>query len=276
MSRRPHRRCRRVRLEARLRLGLSRSCSATGACCGLRSGSIRLCWRGWRRPSIADDHGSGGRAGVPGAGRDRYAQGVRRAFAAGAGGAAGGSVLRASVRLSRPARRADQGAVLGRSGSLPVRQAAGAGPVHLAAGARGRGDAEPGAAVDAARGDRLEGTPAHRSSDMCRLMIQYVVPSRYANERGMPIEGALLADDAEALRALIAAQAAELAAARAGLVAKALEIETLKLQIARLRRQTFGRSSEKLGQVIGQLELSLEELEEDQAAGERPDEPAAV
>jgi transposase len=29
----------------------------------------------------------------------------------------------------------DQGAVLGRSGSLPVRQTAGAGPVHLAAGA---------------------------------------------------------------------------------------------------------------------------------------------
>src|SRR5512132_1431903 len=98
----------------------------------------------------------------------------------------------------------------------------------------------------------------------CALSVCY--------ERGMPIEGALLPDDPEALRALIAAQAAELAAARAGLVAKALEIETLKLQIARLRRQTFGRSSEKLGQ----LELSLEELEEDQAAGERPDEPAAV
>lgn len=92
----------------------------------------------------------------------------------------------------------------------------------------------------------------------------------------MPIEGAVLPDDPEALRALIAAQAAELAAARAGLVAKTLEIETLKLHIARLRRQSFGRSSEKLGRVISQLELSLEELEEDQAAGERPDEPAAA
>jgi transposase len=30
----------------------------------LRSGSIRLSWLGWRRPSIADDHGSGGCAGV--------------------------------------------------------------------------------------------------------------------------------------------------------------------------------------------------------------------
>ena len=92
----------------------------------------------------------------------------------------------------------------------------------------------------------------------------------------MPIEGAVLPDDPEALRALIAVQAAELAAARAGLIAKALEIETLKLQIARLRRQNFGRSSEKLGRVISQLELSLEELEEDQAAGERSDEPAAA
>ena len=77
-------------------------------------------------------------------------------------------------------KRGDLIKVLGRSGSLPVRQAAGARKVHLAAGARGRGDAEPGAAVDVARGDRLEGTPAHRSSDVCRLMIQYVVPSRYA------------------------------------------------------------------------------------------------
>ena len=76
----------------------------------------------------------------------------------------------------------------------------------------------------------------------------------------MPIEGAILPDDPEALRALIAAQAAELVAARAGLVAKALEIETLKLQIARLRRQAFGRSSEKLAHVIGQLELSLGEV----------------
>jgi transposase-like protein len=63
MSRRPPRRRPRVRLEAELRSGWSRSCSATGACCGLRSGSIRLSWHGWRRRWIADDHGSGGRVG---------------------------------------------------------------------------------------------------------------------------------------------------------------------------------------------------------------------
>ena len=44
-------------------------------------------------------------------------------------------------------------------------------------------------------------------------------------------------------------------------MAKALEIEKLKLQIARLRRQQFGRSSEKIAREIEQLELRLEELE---------------
>ncbi len=42
---------------------------------------------------------------------------------------------------------------------------------------------------------------------------------------------------------------------------KTLEIEKLKLQIARLRRAQFGRSSEKIARTIEQLELMLEELE---------------
>jgi len=41
-----------------------------------------------------------------------------------------------------------------------------------------------------------------------------------------------------------------------------LEIEHLKLQLATLRRQQFGRSSEKLDREIAQLELRLEDLEE--------------
>ena len=50
-------------------------------------------------------------------------------------------------------------------------------------------------------------------------------------------------------------------AAKAGLVAKTLEIEKLKLQIARPQRAQFGRSSEKIAREIYQLELRLEELE---------------
>ena len=72
-----------------------------------------------------------------------------------------------------------------------------------------------------------------------------------------------------------AASEAELSAAKAGLVAKALEIEKLKLQIARLRRAQFGRSSEKIERTIDQLELMLEELEADTAAvAATPDAPA--
>lgn len=48
---------------------------------------------------------------------------------------------------------------------------------------------------------------------------------------------------------------------RAILVTRELEIEKLKLQLARLRRMQFGRSSEKLSGKIEQLELRLEGLE---------------
>jgi transposase len=83
--------------------------------------------------------------------------------------------------------------------------------------------------------------------------------------------------DVDTLHSIIAAQAveqeardAELVATRAGLLAKALEIEKLKLQIARLRRAQFGRSSEKIARAIEQLELTLEELEAQAPAVEAP------
>ena len=50
---------------------------------------------------------------------------------------------------------------------------------------------------------------------------------------------ASLPDDVDTLRAIVAAQAAELAA-KDGLIG------SLRLQLARLRRQQFGRSSERL------------------------------
>jgi transposase len=67
-----------------------------------------------------------------------------------------------------------------------------------------------------------------------------------------------LAPDAEAQ---IAALRADLAAANAALAARDLLIETLRVQIARMRRMKFGASSEKLDHAIAQLELALEELE---------------
>jgi transposase len=63
--------------------------------------------------------------------------------------------------------------------------------------------------------------------------------------------------DADALRALIFAQQEELAS-------RNTEIENLKLLVLKLKRQQFGRKSEKLDHQIEQLELRLEDLEASQ------------
>src|ERR1700676_886770 len=60
--------------------------------------------------------------------------------------------------------------------------------------------------------------------------------------------------DFQALKSLILLQREQLAS-------RDVEIEHLKLLIAKLRRQHFGRSSEKRDRQIEQLELRLEELE---------------
>jgi len=81
-----------------------------------------------------------------------------------------------------------------------------------------------------------------------------------------------LPDDVAMLRALLAAQAQELAAARAGLVEQRFEIEALRARLAKLLRARFGRSSEKLREQVEQLELTLADIDERLAETE----PAAV
>lgn len=68
--------------------------------------------------------------------------------------------------------------------------------------------------------------------------------------------------------ARIAALQASLARANAGLGARDLLIDTLRGQIAKLRRMQFGASSEKLGREIAQLELTLEELKTESAVSD--------
>lgn len=63
-----------------------------------------------------------------------------------------------------------------------------------------------------------------------------------------------LPNDIESLQRLVREQHAELHS-------HALLIEKLKLELTRLKRWKFGRSSEQLDQRINQLELTLEELE---------------
>lgn len=77
--------------------------------------------------------------------------------------------------------------------------------------------------------------------------------------------------------ARIAELEAALAAAHVDISARDILIDTLRVQIARLKRMQFGKSSEKLDTQIAQLELALEELEgEAIVAAARRGDPVAV
>ena len=89
--------------------------------------------------------------------------------------------------------------------------------------------------------------------------------------------------DPEALKALIRAQQAEILRQNQALLSKDeqllsrdTEIEHLKLLIAKLRREQYGRSSEKLNCQIAQLELRLGELEASRAKDLETEEPAGI
>jgi transposase len=81
-----------------------------------------------------------------------------------------------------------------------------------------------------------------------------------------------LPNDIDALKALLLSQQRIVAGLTEQLNTRAVEIEHLKLQIAKLRRMQFGRKSEKLDHQIEQLELQLEDLQADEgeAAREMP------
>ena len=70
-----------------------------------------------------------------------------------------------------------------------------------------------------------------------------------------------LPDDIEQLKQLVVAGREALDLANERLRSRDLEIERLKLLLAKLRRLQYGRSSEQLDRQIAQLELTLEELE---------------
>jgi transposase len=90
----------------------------------------------------------------------------------------------------------------------------------------------------------------------------------------MPVHPDTLPDDIDALKALLRQRDDELQQLREtvstleqALSMRTLEMEWLKLQLAKLRRVQFGRKSEKLDRQIEQLETRLEDLlaEEDKS-----------
>jgi len=83
-----------------------------------------------------------------------------------------------------------------------------------------------------------------------------------------------LPTDVESLQKLLLAARDKVDNLSAQLRSRDVLIEQLKLQLARLKRLKFGRSSEQLDAQIAQLELSLEELEANAAADPAPKAPA--
>jgi transposase len=77
-----------------------------------------------------------------------------------------------------------------------------------------------------------------------------------------------LPDDPGALKAIILAQQSEIA--RLTATGKAFDalVQALKIRIAKLRKQKFGPSSEKIEREIEQLQLALEDLEVAAAAAD--------
>lgn len=93
----------------------------------------------------------------------------------------------------------------------------------------------------------------------------------------MSEDTASLSNDPAVLRAIIASLEAENAKLSATLRAHDLLVQTLRTRIAKLQKQAFGKSSEKIEREIEQLELALEDLqvamaEADDATG--PDDDA--
>jgi transposase len=81
----------------------------------------------------------------------------------------------------------------------------------------------------------------------------------------MSLVAAALPSDPAALRDFATSLQTALAARDAEIYAQSLHIEKLKAQLALLRRNRFGRSSEKLDHDIAQLELVIGDLEEGRA-----------
>jgi transposase len=110
------------------------------------------------------------------------------------------------------------------------------------------------------------GAPALR-----RLLLQREA-EHAAELQGQTAEREQQADELQAARTELQTTRGELQAARNGLQELTLIHEKLKLRLARLLRQQYGTSSEKLRTAIDQLELLLEDVEE-QIAAITPPEP---
>lgn len=100
--------------------------------------------------------------------------------------------------------------------------------------------------------------------DELRAFAEVMKERLAASEQALAQEQKALADERKAHDAT----RDELGAARSAIKLTTLQIEKLKAQLAKLRRMKFGQSSERVTQLADQLELTLEDLEAQQAHAE--------
>ena len=100
--------------------------------------------------------------------------------------------------------------------------------------------------------------------DELRAFAEVMKARLAASEQALAQEQKALADERKAHDAT----RDELGAARNAIKLTTLQIEKLKAQLATLRRMKFGQSSERMTQLADQLELTLEDLEAQQAHAE--------
>ena len=105
--------------------------------------------------------------------------------------------------------------------------------------------------------------------------MRAIFAAKYALLRPVTTPFAPLPNDLASAHAMILAQRAALIAAQSEAKVGALEIERLKLLLAKARREQFGQSSERGKLLVEQLELAIENLEETQAEEETKAEIAA-
>ena len=98
--------------------------------------------------------------------------------------------------------------------------------------------------------------------------MRAIFAAKYALLRPVTTPFAPLPNDLASAHAMILAQRAALIAAQSEAKVGALEIERLKLLLAKARREQFGQSSERGKLLVEQLELAIENLEETQAEEE--------
>lgn len=79
-----------------------------------------------------------------------------------------------------------------------------------------------------------------------------------------------LPNDVEVLKGILIERDAALEAAQAQVIAQKIELEKLRFEIACLKRMKYGRSSEQLDARLGQMQLTLEDLEASLAAIRNP------